>query len=253
MTETKVKFLGHTSILVEHAGTRLVIDPNFSGSSSLIKRQTPPSFDPFELHDVAAVLFSNPRADRMDQTSLKYFKQRKARLILAKGLAKHVNRFFSFSLTEVESGQELSIGPFTITALAGQHASFRFFKNHAVALNFLIKAPDKTIFYGSDAKYDKNFYLGIGERYKIDLAILPIDFLGTTWLNRGNYLSMNEALAAFQDLKAAKLLPNAYGAFSWKGQKPSACLEALQKEFENDRSLKEKVTLLEPGSVMVLS
>lgn len=252
MTETKVKFLGHASILIENSGTQIAIDPNFSDSSLFIKRQTPPSFDPFELHDVAAVLFSNPRTDRMDQASLKYFKQRKARLLLAKGLAEHMNRFFSFPLTEVKSEQELTVGPFTITVLASTHMSFRFFKNHSVALNFLIKTPDKTIFYGSDTKYDKNFYTGIGERHKIDLAILPIDFLGTTWLNRGNYLSTREALNAFQDLKATKLLPNAYGAFSWKGQKSSTCLKVLQNEMDNDRSLKEKITILEPGTALSL-
>jgi len=252
MAETKVKFLGHTSILIEHSGTRIVIDPNFGGSSLFIKRQTPPSCDPFELHDVDAVLFSTPRADRMNQASLKYFKQRKARLLLAKGLAGHMNRFFSFPLTEVESGQEITVGPFTITALAGSHMSFRFFKSHSVALNFLIKVADTTIFYGSDAKYDKNFYIGIGERHKIDLAILPIDFLGMPWLNRGNYLSTREALGAFQDLKATKLLPNAYGAFSWKSQKSSACLKVLQNEMDNDRSLKEKITILEPGTALTI-
>jgi L-ascorbate metabolism protein UlaG (beta-lactamase superfamily) len=252
MTETKVKFLGHTAILIEHSGTRIVIDPNFGGSSLFIKRQTPPSFDPFELHNVEAVLFSNPRTDRMNQASLKYFKQRKARLVLAKGLAGHMNRFFNFPMTEVASGQEFTIGEFAITALASFHTSFRFLKKYSVALNFLIKTPDKTIFYGSDAKYDKNFYAGIGENNKIDLAILPIDFLGTAWLNRGNYLSISEALSAFQDLKAAKLLPNAYGAFAWQGQKSSACLKVLQREMDNDRSLKEKVVILEPGASLTL-
>lgn len=252
MTETKIKFLGHASILIENSRTRIVIDPNFSGSSLFIKRQTLASFDPFDLHDVEAVLFSSPRANRMDQESLKYFKQHKTHLILAKSLAKYVNRFFSFQITEVESRQELTIGPFTITVLASEHASFRFLKNHSIALNFLIKAPGKTIFYGSDAKYDKNFYAGIGEHHRIDLAILPVDFFGAAWLNRGNYLSTRDALNAFQDLKADKLLPNAYGAFSWKGLKPSACLDTLQKETDNDRSLKEKVVILEPGTALTV-
>lgn len=252
MSETIVKYLGHTTVLIECGPDRIIIDPNFSSGMPLARRQEKSVFDPHELHDIAGLLISNPRLNRLDQGSLKFFKQRKTRVVIAKGLGQYIKRFFNFAVSEMEAGQSVSFGEIHVTAIPRRHFSVRFLMPHKISLNFIIQTPDKTIFYGSDLKYDKDFFTQLGESYKIDLAILPIDYVGSSWVNRGNFLTMHDALRAFEDLGARLLLPNGHSAFVWLGRNPMAARQLLEQELEKNRSLKEKVHILNPGATLAI-
>lgn len=249
---TKITFLGHTTILVEYGDTRVIIDPNFSRGLPLMRRHDSPVFTPREMHRVHTVLFSNPRLNRLNIGSLKYFKQNTTRVLLPKGLAKFVKRFYQFPVTEIEPNQEIDVGNIRITPIPSRHFSMRFFLPHQTSLNFLLRTPDKTIFYCSDLKYDKDFFTQIGTGRTIDLAVLPIDYVGNDFVNKGNFLNVTDALKAFGDLGAKTMLPNAYGSFVWKGRNPHLARQALENAVDTDRSLKERVKILDPGASMAV-
>jgi L-ascorbate metabolism protein UlaG (beta-lactamase superfamily) len=75
----------------------------------------------------------------------------------------------------------------------------------------VIKAGNRSIFHCGDTAYFDGFK-EIGERYEIDVALLPI---GAYDPPSGREVHMNpeEAVRAFIDLKAKMLVPMHYGSF----------------------------------------
>lgn len=247
-SSVKIRFLGHTSIQIDSGRTRLIIDPNLGRRIPLLKRHEPAVFNPLDLHATDAVLFSNPRWNRLHHHSLKYFKQRRSRLLVPRGAADGIRRFYGFPIVEMTENTPIALeGGVTVTALTVPHTSWRFFKQHAVSLCFLIRTPDITLFYGSDMTYDRNFFTRVGSSHSIDAAILPIDRVGSDLTARNRFLSVADALAAFRDLKAGTLIPNAFGAFVWHGRDPQASRRELEFRVANDPAFHEKVRVLKPG------
>lgn len=252
-SSVKIHFLGHTSIQIDAGPTRLIVDPNFGTRIPFLNRHEPAVFDPLDLHATDAVLFSNPRWNRMHHHSLKYFKQRRARLLLPRGTADGIRRFYGFPIAEMAENTPIALdGGITITALSVPHTSWRFFKRHDVSLCFLIRTPGITLFYGSDTTYDRNFFARVGSAHDIDAAILPIDRVGADLTAGTRFLNVTDALAAFRDLKADTLIPNAFGAFVWHGRDPQASRRDLESRVANDPTLNEKVKVLMPGQCFEL-
>lgn len=247
-SSAKISFLGHASVQIDAGGVRLVIDPNFGTRiAAFMNRHEAAVFDPLELHATDAVLFSNPRFNRLHHHSLKYFKLRRAKLFVPPGTAAGIRRFYGFPMSEMAANAPASVGGVTITAFPSPHSSWRFFKRHGVSLNFLIRAPEATIFYGSDMRYDQGFFARIGEAHAIDAAILPIDHVGADFVAKNRFLTVTDALAALKDLKARTLIPNAFGAFAWQGRDPFAAKRELEIRVAGDETLRQKVKILIPG------
>jgi L-ascorbate metabolism protein UlaG (beta-lactamase superfamily) len=70
---TKVTYLGHASLLIEHDGTSIVTDPVFTDRIGRVftKRMGPSSFRPEELSGVVGVLISHAHHDHLDYRSLR--------------------------------------------------------------------------------------------------------------------------------------------------------------------------------------
>jgi L-ascorbate metabolism protein UlaG (beta-lactamase superfamily) len=106
------------------------------------------------------------------------------------------------------------------------------------------------ILYGTDSPYGKHF-AEIKNRFKIDVAILPIGHVAPDFWAGKRYLSVAEAIQAFVDLGADTLIPNAYGAFAWDASSHGRIRDQLNEEIFK-QSLRERVRVLKPGETFEL-
>jgi L-ascorbate metabolism protein UlaG (beta-lactamase superfamily) len=109
---------------------------------------------------------------------------------------------------------------------------------------YIIEAGGRTIFHCGDTAYFDGFK-EIGGRYKIDLALLPI---GAYDPPSGREVHMNpeEAVQAFIDLKADKLIPMHYGTFRLSYEpleEPPLRLLACAREH----GIEEKIIVMTEG------
>lgn len=253
MTQTTITYLGHTGLLITSDQVRFVIDPNFSSKVVSLKRQQPSAHLQYidQLHQVNAILYTNAHHHRLDTKSLGFFKQT-AQLVLPLGLGSVIPKVYRFHQTELKDGAELHFGDCYIRAIKARHRGFRKSGlTHKACLNYLIKTPTGNIFYCSDSAYEGAYFYDIGQEFKIDVAILPIDHVGPDFSAGKRYMTAKQALQAFGDLQASQMVPNCYGAFSFSGHKIDKILAELNQQIA-EQDLQSKVKVLQPGEIFCL-
>jgi L-ascorbate metabolism protein UlaG (beta-lactamase superfamily) len=114
---------------------------------------------------------------------------------------------------------------------------------------FVIEASGRTIFHCGDSAYFPGFQ-EIGERYDIEVALLPI---GAYDPPSGREVHMNpeEAVQAFLELGAKKLVPMHYGTFRLGYEpldEPLARLLSRAKEA----GIRDEVLVMKEGEPVVL-
>jgi L-ascorbate metabolism protein UlaG (beta-lactamase superfamily) len=187
----------------------------------------------------------------MDIGSYKYLPLA-TQILMPKGTRSVLDRFIEFAYEDVVDGDEKTIGDLRVTAMMSPHRAQRWSgMRFILALNYIIQTPDnKVIFYGTDSPYGPHFAT-FADRYKIDVAILPLDHVAPDFIAGKRYLDIPGALQAFSDLRATKMIPNAYGSFSFSGRRVESILEELRAEMFK-RNLKDQVKVLQPGEAMNL-
>lgn len=247
MLETKIQSLGHTTFLIETMGTRFIIDPNFANCLGLLKRRNPAVFDPATLHTVDAVLISNSRMNRLHLPSLKYFKQRRAKILARPDILPIISRFYGFDTQALTPERETPLSDgVTVTLFPAAHGCWRRFQWHATAAHFLIKTPDKTMFYASDTRLDPALFKRIGHSRPVDTALFPVDKICHDMLAAGRFLDLDKTLDAAADLGAKTIIPYGYGTFSWPGKDAGAPLKQFLERAAT-AGIADKIKILKPG------
>lgn len=246
MTKTIIKFLGHTTVLIKTEKTQILIDPNFSSRIPFLKRLESNTIDHEELFKTQAVFFSNAHYNRLDHFSLKYFPQKTTKVYLPKGTQNIVSKFYHFDVLELNDNETLTIEDIKITSFYSQHSVFRFSGLYPGSVHYVIDLPDgKSIFYGSDMTFQENFFSNIGKSRAFDLVVLPLSHVGPTFTKR-NFLEQKDVIEAFKLLGAKKLLPNAYGSFSWNHNNSETILSGF-KEKLSEQKLSDIILPLKTG------
>lgn len=244
--QTTITFLGHASVLIENGSDRIVFDPMLRQHLLWLKRHDEAVFDFEKLWQVQMVIITSPRWGRFDHHSLKFFKQRVARVLAPEGATALLAKFFHFHLEKPVETEKIGAGSFTIIPYTAPHNSWRCFRYHKQSWHYIIKTSDRTIFYGSDTALNRNFYARVAMQHQIDTAILPIDFVHLPGTNKNQFLSPEDAAHAAQELKAKQIIPCQFGSFNEQGR---AMLERFQAELTKLGSA-EKGHVLQPGGLL---
>ncbi len=126
---------------------------------------------------------------------------------------------------------------------------------------YIIEYKDVTIFYAGDTLYDENAYKEIGDKFNIDLAIIPIGpCRECAELGNYNHVASFGALLMFDDLKADKMLPVHFGAISYRNDPDYPMIVLKELIDKRDSSMivssgnatyKENVKILDEGEQYV--
>ncbi len=245
MSENKVHFVGHSTVWVTIDGLHFIIDTNFSNRVWLLKRKAPLGIDVEKLPNVSALLVTHAHYDHLDLFSYKYFDQKKE-VLCPPTLGSLISRFINNPVTELAPWETKNYGSVTVTAVPTRHYGFRLSGlRYTQCTGYIIQGKNLTVYHPGDTAYGPHFK-EIGEKFKIDVACLPIGAFRPRWFMQSRHMSPIDALQAFDDLKAKTLVPIHWGSFRLAQDSLSEAIEILQTELQS-RSNTAFLKILQPG------
>jgi L-ascorbate metabolism protein UlaG (beta-lactamase superfamily) len=221
----RITWLGHSTVLVELDGTRVLTDPVLRDRVAHLRRTKPA--DAGILHALDGILISHLHYDHLDFPSLERL-GRSVPVVVPRGAGGLLRRRHFEQVVEVETGQEIRLGDLVVRATPADHEGGRGFLGAEVAaLGYLIRGSRQIYFAG-----DTDLFEGMATLAPdLDIALVPIWGWGPT-LGPG-HLDPRRAAEALRLLCPRLAVPIHWGTYAplGFGRLQTALLADLVTEF----------------------
>ena len=246
--EIGLTWIGHASFLVQTPTANLLVDPNWAKWLKVIKRIRHPGLEIRDLPTINLVLVTHAHFDHLDRRSLRSVAEDQP-IIVPFEVGSLVRGLGFQSIHELEYWKSFERGGARITLTPCHHWGARFLHDsHRGFGGYIIEVEGRTIYHCGDTAFFDGFK-EIGERFKIDLALLPI---GAYDPPSGREVHMNpeEAMQAFVDLGAKRMVPMHYGSFRLSYEPPEEPLQRLLAAAKK-LGLEDRVAVMTEGHPLV--
>lgn len=218
----RITWMGHSSLLIEIDGKRLLTDPAWGERASFSKYFGPKRFFPApiafdELPSLDAVILSHDHYDHLDRSTMKRFVKSDVPFYCSIGVGQHLVKWgiARDRIHEMDWTDSVTIGKdLQITATPARHFSGRGITNRNETLwsSFVIKGPQHNIFFGADSGYFPGFE-DIGKAYgPFDLTMLEIGASNENWADI--HMGPEKATRAHQALGGKVMMPIHWATFN---------------------------------------
>ena len=221
----RATWLGHSTVLVEIDGARVLLDPVWArraSPSTLIgpKRFHAPPLALEDLPPLDAIMASHDHYDHLDRGVVKALAgsaaQARARFVVPLGVGAHLERWGvpPERITELDWAESTTVGALTLTATPARHFSGRGLsdRNHTLWASWSIAGPVHRVFHSGDTGPFAGF-ADIGARHgPFDLTLIKIGAYGETWPDI--HLTPEQAVDVHSKLRGRLLLPIHWGTFN---------------------------------------
>jgi L-ascorbate metabolism protein UlaG (beta-lactamase superfamily) len=163
----RLTWLGHSTVLVELDGVRLLTDPVLSRRVTYLRRHAPAPESP---RDLDAVLVSHAHWDHLDVRTLARL-GRSLTVVLPRGAGRLLRRRGFTHVVELDAGEETRLGGVLVHAVPAEHDASRGpLGLRSPALGFVISGS-RTIYFAGDT----DLFAGMSELAPaVDAALLPV-------------------------------------------------------------------------------
>ncbi|GAB3168408.1 MBL fold metallo-hydrolase [Telluribacter humicola] len=254
--EDVVVLLGHSTFFIRLDGKQLVIDPVF-GDLSMHTRYTDFPIETAKLVNIDYVLISHSHYDHCDKASLKIIQSQNPDAVFLAGLGmkdllsqwvgtNEVQQAGWYQQYKLDDGLEIYFLP-------ARHSSRRFINDTNKRLwgAFVLKSKKKTIYYGGDSGYGSH-YREAGELFPgIDVALIGVGAYSPRWFMLPNHQDPQQAVQAFNDIRATMMIPFHYGTFDMADEPLSEPEDILSKAAEGNK-VKHQIRIVKPGEAVIL-
>ncbi len=229
--EIEVVWIGHASFLVRTPGFNALIDPVWAKWMGPVKRHRDPGIDIEHLPPIDLVLITHAHFDHLCRMTLKRIANGTQTVIVPRGVAGVLRKLDLREVVEMSDWDCFTFRGAEIHFTPAHHWGARYLHdNHKGFGGYVVKLPGHTVYHSGDSAYFDGF-TEIGERHLIDTALLPI---GAYDCPSGREVHMNpeEALRAFFDLKAHRMMPMHHGTFPLSNEHRHEPLQRLLTAVE---------------------
>ncbi len=237
---TRLTWLGHSTVLVETGGLRLLTDPVLRARIGPVRRRL--ALIEADLAAVDAVLISHLHHDHLDLSSMRLLRS-DVQVIVPSGAGRLLRANGFRNITELAVDDSTRLGDTTIQAVRAIHGGRRQpFGPAAPALGFRIDGEHVIYFAG-----DTDIFPEMAELApNLDLAILPVGGWGPTL--RGGHMDAVRAASALTLLR-----PRAAVAIHWGTLWPIGMARVRRDRFEEPgRRFIDEARLIAPSVTVPL-
>jgi len=220
-TGFRATWLGHSTVVLELDGRRVLTDPVFGqriGPAGLVgpRRFHPVPAELAELPPLDAVLLSHDHFDHLCASTMRALARANVPVVTALGVGAHLERcgFAPERITELDWFESAVVGGVHFTATPSQHFSGRSLggRNKTLWASWVIQSERRKVFFSGDTGLTPEF-TDIGRRFgPFDLVMLEIGAFHPSWGTI--HLGPKNALEAFRMLGGGTLFPVHWGTFS---------------------------------------
>ena len=222
-TGLRATWLGHSTVLVEIDGLRVLTDPVWGPRASPSRLAGPKRFQPVPvrlsaLPPIDLVLVSHDHYDHLDYPTIRELAKGKVPFVTSLGVGAHLEAWgvAPARITELDWWQTHTLpgSELSVTAAPSQHFSGRGLKDRNATLwsSLVIRTPKHAVFFSGDTGLTSE-YTTIRERCgPFDLVMLEVGAFHPTWGDI--HLGPERALEALALLGGGAFLPVHWGTFS---------------------------------------
>jgi L-ascorbate metabolism protein UlaG (beta-lactamase superfamily) len=206
-------FVGHATVMITTARTRLLTDPLLERSLYGLRRAKEAGIHDADVDDVDLVLISHAHRDHLSRASLRRV-LKDVPIVVPPRCERLVARMGFLNIDELQPGRSVQHADVEVTAVPVRHSGAGALGGagaHRGACGYVIRAQGTCFYFAGDTGYFSGFS-EIGRRFQPDVALLPIGGYEPAGF-RDEHLSPLDALYAFEDLGARVLIPICHGSF----------------------------------------
>ena len=219
----RISWLGHSTILLEIDGYRVLIDPVFGKRASPLSWMGPARFfDPplpiTELPPVDAVLISHDHYDHLDLVSIDHLKSIVPRFLVPLGVDAHLQHWGveAERIKAFDWWDQLALGSLTITATPARHFSGRSVRpssrDATLWSGWVVAGPNRSVYYSGDTGMFPGF-AEIGARLgPFDATLIETGAYNRGWADL--HIGPEQAIQARVDLGSGLFIPVHWGTFN---------------------------------------
>ncbi len=224
--DLRVTFIGHTTLLIQHAGLNILTDPIYGTHCSpvpvpMLRRMMPPGDPNEKLPRIDLVLLSHNHYDHLcAPTTRRLLRTFDPAWVAPRGAATTLRQLGVRRVTELDWWQSQPVGspsgePLTITCTPARHFSGRlpWDRDHALWGSFALTAGHGTIYFAGDSGMGPHFAAIARHFDPIRLAIIPIGAFRPREIMRPVHIDPDEAVEAHLLLNAKQSVASHFGTF----------------------------------------
>jgi L-ascorbate metabolism protein UlaG (beta-lactamase superfamily) len=216
----RVTWLGHSTLLLELDGARILTDPVWGERASPLSFAGPKRFHaapvPIEsLPKLDAVLVSHDHYDHLCRSSIQALAKLRVPFVTALGVGARLESFGVAPelITELDWWEQATVGPVGFTATPAQHFSGRGLgdRNQTLWASWVVRTDKHRVFFSGDTGLTTEFEEIRQRQGPFDLVMLEVGAWHQSW--GGIHLGPENALKAHAMLGGGTLLPVHWGTF----------------------------------------
>ena len=219
MEELRVTWFGHSSLLIQMHGMKILVDPVFSEMISPVsfvgsRRYSNPGLSAGELPETDILLLSHDHYDHLDYDLIRKIDKKVRRYIVPLGVEKHLERWGvqKQKITNMTWWEEADEKGLSITCTPAKHFSGRGLKDRMNTLwcSWVLKDGHHKIFESGDSGFGGHFQK-IHEKFgDFDLAIMECGQYDMQWPKV--HMFPEQSVEAAKILGAKVAMPIHWGA-----------------------------------------
>ncbi len=190
----KITCIGHSTVLIEAAGKRILTDPFFSPHGNIAyKRIAPPLRKREDVGKLDLVVVSHHHWDHTDRLFFRSLAD-DVPVVTGKASTWMIRLRGAKNIVGLANWEMKQFDAIRITAVPASHLA-------VAPRGYIIEVEGKTVYFAGDTYY-RDFMREIGKRYSVDLALLPVATFRTP-----TTMGEHGALRAVESLSPKTVIP----------------------------------------------
>lgn len=222
----RIWWLGHSTLLLQIDGLRVLTDPVLSERASPLSfvgpaRKLPCVTSVAALPDIDLVLISHSHYDHLDRISVQQLARRSRaqaqpiHFIVPLGLGDKLRSFGADNVHELDWWQAFDFRGLRVRATPAQHWSARtpWDRNRTLWCGFTVHGSQRGFYFAGDTGYWHGVPEIVERCGRIDLAALPIGAYAPRWFMKGQHIDPAQAVQMHLELAAQHSIAIHWGTF----------------------------------------